>query len=156
MKQLLCAAALFVLTGLYSCKDEYTLCNLPKEVNFTAGFYKRVGTADVSSPAPSLTLFLLNGTSPIYSQQQNAASFGIPLNPAVDSSRYVITLANGAQSDTLTIVYTSQSSTLSAECGSVILNNITRLYSTAHTIDSVKITSSAVNTTPLQNAKISY
>ena len=156
MKQLLCAAALFLLTGLYSCKDEYTLCNLPKEVNFTAGFYQRVGTTDVSAPAPSLTIFLLNGTNPIYSQQQNAASFGIPLNPAVDSSRYVITVVNGAQSDTLTIVYTSQSSTLSAECGSVILNNITRLYSTAHTIDSVKITSSAVNTTPLQNAKIYY
>jgi hypothetical protein len=156
MKQLMCGAALFLLTGLYSCKDEYTLCNLTKEVNFTAGFYQRVGATDISTPAPSLTIFLLNGTSPIYSQQQNAASFALPLNPAADSSRYVIAVANGAPPDTLTIVYTSQSSLLSAECGSVTVNNITRLYSTTHTIDSVKITASSINTTPMQNAKIYY
>lgn len=156
MKQLLCGAALFLLTGLYSCKDEYTICNQSKEVNFTAGFYQRAGNADVSAPAPSLTIFLLNGTGAIYSQQQNVPSFGIPLNPSVDSSRYVITVANNLQSDTLTIVYTSQSSSLSAECGSIILNNITRLYSTTHTIDSVKITSAAINTAAVQNAKIYY
>lgn len=154
MKQSLCGAALFSLVVLYSCKDEYTLCTQAKDVNFTAGFYQRVGTADVSAPAQSLTIFQLNATTPIYSSQQNAATFGIPLNPAADSSRYVITLGSNLQSDTLTIVYTSQSAPLSVECGNVILNNITRLYSTAHTIDSVKITASAINTTPTQNAKI--
>lgn len=155
MKRLLCGTALFLFI-LSSCKDEYTICTLAKEVNFTSAFYRHVGANDVAVSAPVLSVFALNAPTSIYNRQANASSFLLPLNPAADSARYVIIVDDNTTSDTLTVVYTSQSTILSPECGSVITNNISRLYSTTHTIDSVKIISNAVSTTSMQNARIYF
>lgn len=156
MKQLGYGIALsLVAFTFFSCKDEYSICTLSKSVNFIGGFYQRTGGVDVAVQAPSLSVGLLNGPN-LVSQQQNASVTVIPLNPTIDSARFLISVANNLQSDTLTVIYSSQTVILSAECGDVITHNIARFYSTTHTIDSVKLISPAVNTNPVQNAKIYF
>ena len=141
---------------LSACKDEYTICNLSRNVNFNAGFYQRVSGADVSAMAPNFTIYLLNNSLyPIYNNQVNAKSFSLPLDPVRDSSRYVISIGPG-QADTLTIVYTSASVTLSEACGAVFHNNLTRVYSTAHSLDSARIVNPAVTSSGLENARIYF
>ncbi len=139
----------------FSCKDSYTLCNLSKTVNLIAGFYRQSGGVDVPTPAPSFSLFLLNGSNAVYSNQPNTASFTLPLNPAVSTAKYVIS-ESASQSDTLTIVYTSRDTNLSYDCGNVFYNNITALYTTTHTIDSVKIVRPAINTDQVENVRIYF
>ena len=139
-----------------SCKDEYTICNLSKNVNFNAGFYQRISGADVSAQAPLFTLYLPgNGIQPIYSNQVNAKSFSLPLDPGRDSTRYVISIGSG-QTDTLTIVYSSVSVTLSEPCGEVFNNNLIKVYSTANSLDSARIVNRAVTTAGLENARIYF
>jgi len=157
MKKFVCTGVLFTLLFfIYSCKDEYTLCNLSKEVSFISGFYQKVSGADVSVQAPSLYVSLLNSSSGIYTGQPNVRSFSLPLNSLVDSSRYTIQIGAGLPTDTLTVVYSSTSTNLSAECGNVIYNNISRFYTTKHRLDSVKIVNATTNTNPLENARIYF
>lgn len=145
-----------IILFLNSCKDEYTLCSTSKTVSFIGGFYQKISGSDVSARVPNLNIYLLNtGSSAIYSNQQNAHTFSLPLNPQADSSRYVISIS-AAQSDTLTIVYSTQSISLSPECGSVFNNNITKVYTTAHSLDSAVLINAVINTNPLENAKIFF
>lgn len=148
---------LFSLCSLlfYSCKDEYTLCTLSKQVNFTGTFYQRQGNNDIAVPAPNLSVYILGNGSPVISNQVNAASFSLPLNQLKDSAQYVLTLMN-AQADTLTVVYSSQVSNLSPECGQITYHNISRSYVTGHTIDSVKIIRPLINTEPATNVKVYF
>lgn len=141
---------------LPSCKDEYTICNLSKDVRFIASFYQRNNGADVLAPAPLLNITQLGINAPLYTQQAHVPTFSIALNPLLDSAKYFIKLSNSLQADTLTIVYTSTGANLSLECGPVTYHNISKLYSTLNTIDSVKITNPLLNTDLLQNAKIYY
>jgi Family of unknown function (DUF6452) len=147
--------ALIVLS-IFSCRDEYNICNLNKDVNLIGGFYQNIGGNEITAVAPNLTITTLNGTSSIYSSQPNISIFSFPLNASVDSAKYVFTIANNLPKDTLTIVYSSKSEVISAECGSAVYNTITKLTSTKNTIDSVKIVSANVNTLLLQNIKIYY
>jgi Family of unknown function (DUF6452) len=151
---------LFVLSLsflLLSCKDEYNICPPPKEVKFIGGFYQRIAGADVASQVPSLSLSLLNNPTTIYNNQSNIIEFGVVLNELSDTSRYVLSLGNNQPKDTLTIIYSSQKSTTDGNaCGIVVFHNISQLYSTLNTIDSVKIIQPLVNTTAVQNAKIYF
>ena len=142
--------------SLTSCKDEYTLCNQVKDVRFTGGFYKKVGSNDVVAPAPKFTLSQLNSGSNIYNQQVNVDVFSLPLSQIIDSAKYVLKLDNNLLSDTVTIRYTSQGVNLSLECGSVTYNTITSISTTINTLDSIKIIRALVNTEPVQNVKIYY
>jgi hypothetical protein len=140
-----------------SCKDDYSICNPVKDVKFIGGFYKRIAGVDVPTPAPNFSLSLLNNSSLIYTNQPNTIEFSMPLNELSDTSRYVLSLINGQPKDTLTIVYSSQKSTTDGNaCGIVVYHNISQLYSTANTIDSVKIIQPLVNTSAVQNAKIYF
>jgi Family of unknown function (DUF6452) len=142
---------------LLSCKDEYSICNPVKEVKFIGGFYQRVASSDVPTPAPSLSISLLNSTSLIYNNQANVIEFSFPLNELTDTSRYVVSLGNNQPKDTLIIVYNSQKSTTDGNaCGIVVFHNIAQLYSTTNTIDSIKIIQPLVNTNAVQNAKIYF
>ena len=143
---LLCAA----------CKDEYTLCNLSKEVRFTAGFYNKSGANDVAAPAPKFTLSQLNVSPPLYFEQVNVQTFSVPLSPITDSAKYILKLDNNLQADTVTVTYTSQGVNLSLECGSVVYNTITKITTTINTIDSIKIVKALVNTEAGVNARIYY
>jgi Family of unknown function (DUF6452) len=151
---------LFVLSLsflLLSCKDEYNICPPVKEVKFIGGFYQRIAGADVASQVPSFTLSMLNNTGAIYNNQNNILEFGVPLSELADTSRFVLALGNNQPKDTLTIVYSSQKSTTDGNaCGIIVYHNISQLYSTTNTIDSVKIIQPLVNTTATQNAKIYF
>lgn len=152
----LAAVILSIVFYLVGCKDEYTLCNLSKEVRFTGGFYKKVGSNDAIAPAPKFTLLQLNSSLPLYNQQINVETFSLPLSPVVDSAKYVLTVNSSLQADTVTIFYTSQGVNLSVECGSVNYNTITKVTTTINTLDSVKIIKALVNTEAGQNVKIYY
>ena len=144
------------LSFLAACKDEYTICDLSKDVRFIGSFYQRNNGVDVLTPAPNLNIIQLSNNTALYTQQVNAATFSYPLNPQVDSAKYSFKLANNLQADTVTIVYTSIGTNLSLECGAVIYHNISRITSTLNTIDSIKITNPLLNTNLLLNAKIYY
>lgn len=157
MKKIYLAAVVIATTfSLYSCKDEYTLCDLPKDVRFIGAFYRKVGSNDVLSPAPNLSIRALNTGPFLYSQQPNVDQFGLSLSSVNDSAKFVITIAGNSIADTLTIVYASQGENLSTECGSITTHNITKLTSTINTIDSVKILRAFINNEPSVNAKIYY
>jgi hypothetical protein len=141
---------------LSSCKDEYTICDLPKDVRFIASFYQRNNGADVLTPAPNLNITQLTNNSALYTQQANVSTFSFPLNPLLDSAKYIFKLANNLQADTVTIVYSSTGTNLSLECGAVIYHNVSRISTTLNTIDSIKITNAVLNTNLLQNAKFYY
>ena len=148
----LTATMLFIL----SCKDEYTICNLNKEVRFTGGFYRKLGTTDVATPTPKFTLSQLNVQPPFYSQQANVQLFSLPLNSLTDSAKYVLKLDTNLPADTITVIYSSQGVNLSVECGSVVYNSITKINTTINTIDSIKIVKPLVNTEAGENARFYY
>ena len=151
-------AILLTSTMLFftACIDEYTLCNLNKEVRFTGGFYRKLGANDVASPAPKFTLSQLNVSPAFYSEQVNVQLFSLPLNAVTDSAKYVLKLDNNLQSDTITVIYSSQGVNLSVECGSVVYNTVTKVKTTINTIDSIKIVKPLVNTEAGENARIYY
>ncbi len=142
---------------LTSCKDDYSICNPVKDVKFIGGFYQISGGVDVPNPAPSFSLSLLNNTTLIYNNQPNTIEFGMPLDELASTSKYVLSIGNGLPKDTLTIVYSSQKSTTDGNaCGIVVYHNVSQVFSTTNTIDSVKLIQSLVNTSKVQNAKIYF
>ena len=148
---------LLTIVVLYSCKDEYNICNEPKTVRFIATINQRVGGADVLTTAPNFSLVNLAGNVPIYSNEPNINSFNITFNNLLDSARYVITLANNLPKDTLNVIYTTVGvQATSLDCGPLFNHNIVRLYSTTNTIDSIKIVSPALNSSLNLNAKIYF
>ena len=141
---------------LYSCKDEYSICNLSKDVRFIATFYQRINGADVLYPAPSLSITQIASNALLYNQQSNTATFSFVLNPLVDSAKYIFKVASNSPADTVTIIYTSTGANLSPECGAITYFNVSKIKTTLNTIDSVKITNPILNTDLLQNAKFYY
>ncbi len=139
-----------------SCKDEYNICTQPKTVRFIAGFYQKVNGADVPTAVSNLSISNLNGTGSIYINQPNIISISIPLNDNVDSAQYQFTLANNLPKDTVTIIYTTQSTFTSAECGAIYNHTISKIRTTINTINSIKIINSSVNTSLAQNVNIYF
>ncbi len=148
---------LIVIFSNWGCKDEYNICNEPKDVRFIANFYQKIGSVEQLTTAPNLNVSSIPGNAFIYTNQPNINSFSIPLNVGVDSAKYIISLSSALPQDTLTIVYTTQGGqNVSPNCPPLFLHNITRLYSTKNTIDSVKIINPVLNTSLSQNAKIYF
>jgi hypothetical protein len=139
-----------------SCRDDYTICTLSKDVKFITGFYEKNNVNDVPKTANSLTLISLANNTPLFSNSTNIQSLSLQLNDQVDTMKYVISVAANLQSDTIKIAYTSQSVLLSVDCGNVVNYTISKILSTKHTIDTVKLLNTIVNTSPLQNARIYF
>jgi hypothetical protein len=149
---LIAAAACFFAI---SCKDNYTICNEPKTVNYKAGFYNKNGAVDVPVTPTALTLTFPGATTFIYNQQPGISSLVLALNPTADSVKYFIQV-NGLPADTVTFVYTTAQQTLSPECGDITVHNFIRTRTTTHTVDSVKIVASSVNNVLKENLKVYY
>lgn len=154
MKKLRNILFLLPVVCIGACKDEYTICTQSKNVNFIAGFYRNINGVPQATTAPSLSVYLLNVTPPVYSHVENAPSFSVPLSPVTDTSRFVIAVSNSSQTDTLTLIYTTQDKQLSPECGNVSVNNITGVNSTNHSIQSVSLMKQSVNTDGALNLRI--
>jgi Family of unknown function (DUF6452) len=148
------AAAVISLFAV-SCKDNYTICDQSKIVNYKAGFYNKNGAVEVPVTPTALTLTFPGATTFIYNQQGGIASLILALNPTTDSLKYFIKV-NSLPADTITFVYTTGLQTLSPECGDITVHNLTRAWTTTHTLDSVKIVSPAVNNVLRENLKIYY
>lgn len=153
MKKYSICLAVILLTA---CQDQYDICDKPKTVTFNAGFYEVTGGTETPVYADTLSISILNSSSGIYNQVAHVSKFSFPLNPVLDSNRYYIKMANSWPGDTLTVVYSSQSMNISPECGNVDVQTISRVYSTLHKIDSVKLINSSVNTNPAENLKIYF
>jgi Family of unknown function (DUF6452) len=138
-----------------SCEDNYTICDQSKIVNYKAGFYNKSGTIDVPVTPTTLTLTFPGATTFIYNQQGGISSLILALNPTTDSLRYFIKV-NSLPADTITFVYTTGQQTLSPECGDITIHNLTRAWTTTHTLDSVKIVAPSVNNMLKENLKIYY
>jgi hypothetical protein len=149
--------ALFFLPILaVSCKDNYTICDQSKQVNYKAGFYTKNGSVDVPSTPAALTLSFPGATTFIYNQQIGVSSLSLGLSPIADSVKYVIKLSNALPSDTLTLFYTNAQQNLGPECGNINVHNFTRVHTTINTLDSVKIVAASVNNIPKENLRIYY
>jgi Family of unknown function (DUF6452) len=138
-----------------SCKDNYTICDQSKIVNYKAGFYSKSGAIEVPVTPTALTLTFPGATTFIYNQSAGISSLILALNPTTDSLKYFIQV-NGLPADTITFVYTTGQLTLSPECGDITIHNFTRASTTTHTLDSVKIVSPVVNNLQKENLKIYY
>ena len=141
---------------LISCKDDYSLCTESRTVQFSSYFFKKVGSQEITTNAPDLKIIDLNTNQTIFSNQPNISSFSLVLNPLKDSMRFHISLAPQFQADTLTVVYTTSNKSLSPECGVISVHQISRTYTTKHTLDTVKLTNAAVTNDLLPNTKIFF
>lgn len=142
---------------LFSCKDDYTLCTESRTVQFNSFFYRKINGLEVTANAPDLKIIDLKNNATIFSNQPNIPSFSLVLNPLVDSMKFYISLSPTLQADTLTVVYSTQNKALSAECGVISTHIISKAYTTKHTLDTVKLTNSAVvNDNLAPNTKIFF
>ena len=151
---LFCGFFLGMIIG--SCRDDYSICNENREVKFAATFYQKMAGVDIIATAPSLSIKNIAANTSAYTNQSNQTNFYLTLDAQKDSLQYLVMLANNLPPDTLTIVYTSQSRNISADCGNVFMYNITKIYSTIHSIDSIKLLNPAVTNSLTQNAKIYF
>jgi Family of unknown function (DUF6452) len=149
-------ALFFLLVLAVSCKDNYTICDQSKQVNYRAGFYTKSGSVDVPSTPTALTLTFPGATTFIYNQQMGVSALSLGLNPVADSVQYVIKISNTLPSDTLTFRYTNGQQNLGPECGDITIHNFTWARTTTHTLDSVKIVAPGVNNSPKENMRIYY
>jgi hypothetical protein len=141
---------------IQSCRDDYDLCNQPRDVKFVGGFFKKIGSTEISNPAPSLNIIQINTSANIYSNQPNVNLFSVPLSPVKDTSTFSIKVENYLQADTISIIYTSKEILLSDECGKVTYYTVSKILTTLHTIDSIKLTNPEVVTGLGQNAKFYF
>lgn len=150
--------AVVIITSLFlgSCLDQYNICDQSKITDLQAGFYQRTGGVETVTAAPSFTLALLNSSSSTYNQQSGVSKFSLTLNQTVDSSKYFIKVSNSLPADTITFFYTTQNFTISPECGTVPVFNLSGVSSTLNTIDSVKIINPTINNTGTENLKIYF
>ena len=147
----------FLSVCFFGCKDEYSICEEPKDIRFIASIYQKSGNTDILTSVPSFNLYSIQGATSIYASQPNISSFNIPLSVILDSAKFLISFSNSLPVDTLTIVYTSEGKTnLSPNCPPIFIHNITKAYSTTNTIDSIKIINQAINASFSQNAKIYF
>ena len=141
---------------LFSCKDDYSFCTETRTVQFSSYFYKKVGNQEITTNAPDLKIIDLSTSQTIFSNQPNISSFSLVLNPLKDSMRFYISLAPQFQADTLTVVYSTTNKALSPECGVISIHQISKTYTTKHTLDTVKLTNAAVTNDLLPNTKIIF
>ncbi len=121
-------------------------------------FYEKITGGERVAVASSFSLKQL-GTGPtdfIYKNAANVSRFNIPLNPLLDSAKFIITTSSSALTDTITLIYTSQNVNLSAICGDITVNTLKKVSTTINTIDSIKILNSTVNTTSGENVKLYF
>lgn len=141
---------------LFSCEDNYTICNEPKEVSFKGAFFKKIGGADVSSPVSLLSIRPLTTTAFIYNQQPSASGFSFALNPVLDSAKYIFKIDNSASQDTVSLFYINQLQLLSEICGSITTHNLTYVKTTKHILDSMVIIAPKVDNKSNVNLKIYF
>ncbi len=119
------------------------------------GLYHVNAGTETEAPAPLLMVTKLSSPTPDYAIAM-APRFSLALNPIADSVQYQISVIQASTPDTVTFSYTSQLVNISAICGDVYVNNLIKVSTTMHTLDSVKTVSSTINTTTGENIRIYF
>jgi Family of unknown function (DUF6452) len=140
-----------------SCKDEYSICNELRDVQFISNIYQKVAGADVLTNAPNFTLVNLNSSLPVYSNQSNLNSFKTELDRTVDTTKFLIKISNSLPQDTITVIYNSApAAPLGPSCTPVFNFTISKILTTTYTVDSIKIVNPIMNTSLALNAKLYF
>jgi len=156
MKKYLAFFLLSTSVFISSCEDHYGICNVSRAVYLEADFVKLNGGTESQFTVPSLSMSVLNSNTSIFNNVSNQNEFRVLLNAAEDTLHYFIKVDPAMQADTLSVVYSSQPFAISEECGTISVYNLTEVYSTRNTIDSVALTSATVNNTSGQNLKLYF
>ncbi len=156
MNKIFSIIAAATLLGFSSCQDKYDICDQEKTVNFRGVFYTKTLSGEAETPVQSLTISPINTSSTIYNQTANVSAFAFPLNPTVNAAQYVIKIDNSAIKDTISLIYTSATKTLSVECGDIITHSLASAATTIHNLDSVKISNSKIDNSIIANLKLYY
>lgn len=141
---------------LFSCTDQYNICDTPRTVQLNGGFYRRVGSIESPITPTAFTLYLLNTNVKLYDQQAGLQKFNLQFNPLTDTARYFVNINNLAGGDTITFLYNSQRVTLPEPCGYINTSTLISLSSTRNKLDTVKIINAAVGTAGTENIKIYF
>ncbi|MBK7884911.1 MAG: hypothetical protein IPJ81_14850 [Chitinophagaceae bacterium] len=130
-----------VILTLTGCEDQYTICELSKNINFRGVFFSKQGNNFIETKVNSLSINILDDPNFIYKDRIDVSTFIFGLSPLIDkdSISYVIKIDNVSPADTLTLRYTSNTVNLTPECGSIIVHNLTKVTTTTNTLDSVQI-----------------
>jgi len=146
-----------VLVILSSCQDEYTICEQNKLVQTNLRFYQKNGSLDVLTAPQQLTFGALGSGTFLYSQATGINTLDINLKPGLDdSAKYYVKTDLLAPADTLTLFYSTQIITLSAECGNLNYFQLSNIKTTLNTVDSVKIIITAVTNVTTENIKLYF
>lgn len=147
-----------LISGVFcfcSCRDEFTICELPTEVKLKTGLYEKINGSEQEAVISHLSVTRLGASAPDYNTD-NVSKFNLDLNPAVDSVKYLVTINSNAVRDTITYIYSGQNVNLSVECGDIYIYNLNGIKTTTHVIDSIAIADSKINTTSGENVKIYF
>ena len=145
-----------VLVILSSCQDEYTICEQNKLVQTNLRFYQKNGSLDVLTAPQQLTFGALGSSTFLYSEVTGINTLDINLKPGLDYAKYYVKTDLLAPADTLTLFYSTQIITLSAECGNLNYFQLSNIKTTLNTVDSVKIINATVTNTSAENIKVYY
>lgn len=147
---------LIFLLFMMGCKDEYTICDANLLVSEKSGFYRRSGGSEQAVSAPVFSLTGLGVPSSIYSNAQNISKFSIPLNPLLDSAKFVLSVNNNSTFDTITFKYNSHSVFISMDCGSSYFHNLSAVSTTRHRLDSISVINNVIDNVSGENVKIYF
>ncbi len=141
---------------LFSCTDQYNICDTPRTVQLNGGFYRRTAGVESSISPSAFTLYLINTTVKLYDQQVALTKWNLQLNPLTDTAKYFVNINNNPGGDTITFIYNSQRVTLPEPCGFINTNTLINVSNTRNKIDTVKIVNTAVGTTGTLNVKLLF
>lgn len=147
MQRLLLLAMLMAgIAGLVSCEN-YKNCNSPTEVSLGLAFGSYRGGITADSSLPALVLYGMGREDSLLYQGVSAQQVSLPLNPYMDSTRFVIQPDSSvAVQDTLTVIYQPNRHFVSAGCGFTYFFALDSIRYTRHLIDSVALLATPVNT----------
>lgn len=150
---------LFLLIGVIgfcSCHDTYTLCEQSRVVSINGRFLKYNPLVPPTAFPPSILSVTGIVGNPLLTNVASPSIFSLSLTPGSDSAKFVLLLNGNLPKDTITCFYTTQLTTISANCGSVNTYNLTSVKSTHNTIDSVAIVDPVVDTRLANNLQYFY
>ena len=121
-----------------SCKDYYNICDLNRISAANGNFYSISGGAERENRPASLSVAELNGSSTIINSAF-PSTFSLILAPNRDSMRFTVRTSSTAPVDTITLRYSTVTTVLSVECGTINQYQLTSISTTTNTLDSIRI-----------------
>lgn len=145
MKYISGIIAILLLSVFTACEDETKTCDQTLIADLGINFKKDSinGYINKDTIWPKVTLMALNNDT-ILSNAARSSVF-ISLSPDSDTSQFYLKLDSTKVADTLTFRYTRKPNFVSPGCGFATFFTLDTVISTYHTIDSIHINNTEVN-----------